>query len=55
MWLVEVYCPDPECGEWQEVVVAELAEADAVVCACESCVVVSRVVAYVEDRSGRAA
>lgn len=39
MWIVKVVCSDPDCAEEQEIVVAELDEADAAVCACGCCVV----------------
>lgn len=39
MWIVKVVCSDPDCAEEQEVVVAELDEADAAVCDCGCCVV----------------
>jgi hypothetical protein len=37
MWIVKVICSDPDCAEEQEIIVAELNEADAAVCGCGCC------------------
>lgn len=39
MWIVKVVCSDPDCAEEQEIIVANLDEADAAVCDCGCCVV----------------
>lgn len=38
MWIINVVCSDPDCAEEQELVVAELDEAEAAVCGCGCCV-----------------
>lgn len=41
MWLIQVICSDPACGEEEfEVLVEDLDQAEGVACACEHCVVV---------------
>ncbi|MGN6814736.1 MAG: hypothetical protein ACTHK3_01455 [Solirubrobacterales bacterium] len=39
MWIVKVVCSDPDCAEEQELIIAELDEADAAVCECGCCVI----------------
>lgn len=46
MWIVKVVCSDPDCAEEQEIVVAELDEADAAVCECGCCVVTLTVASF---------
>lgn len=46
MWIVKVVCSDPDCAEEQEIVVAELDEADAAVCDCGCCVVTLSVAGF---------
>jgi len=46
MWIVKVVCSDPDCAEEQEIVVAELDEADAAVCDCGCCVVTLAVAGF---------
>jgi hypothetical protein len=46
MWIVKVVCSDPDCAEEQEIVVAELDEADAAACDCGCCVVTLAVASY---------
>lgn len=46
MWIVKVVCSDPGCAEEQELVVAELDEADAAVCDCGCCVVTLSVAGF---------
>lgn len=38
MWIVKVVCSDPDCAEEQELIVAELDEADVAMCDCGCCV-----------------
>lgn len=40
MWLIQVTCSDPACGEDFEVLVEDLHEVEQVACECEHCVVV---------------
>ncbi|MBK5219247.1 MAG: hypothetical protein JJE35_05620 [Thermoleophilia bacterium] len=40
MWLIQVTCSDPDCGEDFEVLVEDLNEVEEIVCECEHCVVV---------------
>lgn len=46
MWIVKVVCSDPDCAEEQEIVVAELDEADAAVCDCGCCVITLSVAGF---------
>lgn len=46
MWIVKVVCSDPDCAEEQEIVVAELDEADAAVCGCGCCVITLAVASF---------
>lgn len=46
MWIVKVVCSDPDCAEEQEIVVAELDEADEAVCDCGCCVVTLAVASF---------
>lgn len=46
MWIVKVVCLDPDCAEEQEIIVAELEEADAAVCDCGCCVITLTVAGY---------
>jgi hypothetical protein len=40
MWLIEVVCSNPECGEELEVILEELDEVEAVACECGACTTV---------------
>ena len=46
MWIVKVVCSDPDCAAEQEIIVAELDEADAAICDCGCCVVTLAVANY---------
>jgi hypothetical protein len=46
MWIVRVVCSDPDCAEEREAIVAELDEAEAVVCECGCCVVALSVASF---------
>lgn len=46
MWIVKVVCSDPDCAEEQEIVVAELDEADEAVCDCGCCMITLAVASF---------
>jgi hypothetical protein len=46
MWSIDIVCSDPDC-EWEaEVLVAELAELDLLVCECGCCAMVRAVATH---------
>jgi hypothetical protein len=46
MWIVKVVCSDPGCAEEQEIIVAELDNADAAACDCGCCVITLAVASF---------